>query len=259
MDINSARRQVRLALIVGLCCSGGLFGCVPLGTPVVSDRSPGSDAIRQSGVYTVRRGDTLYSIAWRFGLDYRQLAGFNALSTPFTIFPGQRLLLKPSQRQSTVRVDRSASKPPTDLRSKPATAPGANRPVVAGRTQPLPAQGAERWVWPLAQRPSAGYGVGSQGVDYAINARSNVRASYYGDVVYAGNGIAGFERLIILKHAGDLLSAYSFNGKILVSEQDRVAPAAQIAQVMPRPGDRQKLYFEVRRNGKPINPELVIK
>ena len=79
-----------------------------------------------------------------------------------------------------------------------------------------------------------------------------------GEVVYAGNGIAGFERLVIVKHTTDLLSAYSFNGKIRVAEQQRVAGGAIIADILPRPGVGQKLHFEVRRKGQPINPATLL-
>ena len=85
-----------------------------------------------------------------------------------------------------------------------------------------------------------------------------MRSTRSGEVVYAGNGIAGFERLVIVKHTTDLLSAYSFNGKVQVAEQQRVRGGAVIAEILPRPGVGQKLHFEVRRKGQPINPATVL-
>ena len=86
-----------------------------------------------------------------------------------------------------------------------------------------------------------------------------MRSASTGEVVYAGNGIAGYERLVIVKHSGNLLSAYSFNGRILVSEQQQVRTGQSLAELRPRNGNRQKVHFELRRNGEPINPKALIK
>ncbi|MBP74492.1 MAG: peptidase M23, partial [Gammaproteobacteria bacterium] len=102
------------------------------------------------------------------------------------------------------------------------------------------------------------FGSNNKGLDYAITARSRVRSTRSGEVVYAGNGIAGFERLVIVKHTTDLLSAYSFNGKIRVAEQQRISGGVIIAEILPRPGVGQKLHFEVRRKGQPINPAMLL-
>ena len=98
----------------------------------------------------------------------------------------------------------------------------------------------------------------NKGIDYVITSRSRVQSTRSGEVVYAGNGIAGFERLVIIKHSGELLSAYSFNGKMMVSEQQQVGGGSRIAEILPRPGVRQILHFEVRRMGKPVNPQSLL-
>ena len=85
-----------------------------------------------------------------------------------------------------------------------------------------------------------------------------MRNTRSGEVVYAGNGIAGFERLVIVKHSSELLSAYSFNGKMLVAEQQQVDGGVVIAEILPRPGVGQTLHFELRRKGLPINPQTLI-
>lgn len=287
---------LRLGIVCSvIVCAGLLGGCASPGSPVVTDRSLGD---RSQQTYVVVRGDTLYSIAWRFNLDHRRLAKANGIGAPFTIYPGQKLRLSelpiPVSRQSpqTARASAdqglgqtgrrpvlktasaaksaSASEPMTKPETKPETKPAtkstagnqrssqprtkAPAPKPAART----AQGGQTWYRPLPQRPSVPFGSNNKGLDYAITARSKVRSTRSGEVVYAGNGIAGFERLVIVKHTTDLLSAYSFNGKILVAEQQRVAGGAIIADILPRPGVGQKLHFEVRRKGQPINPATLL-
>ncbi len=234
----------------------------------------------QGGVYVVRKGDTLYSIAWRFDLDYQRLAAANRLGPPYTIFPGQRLQLReqapPKPRAKSVSKtptiagtqQRTPTKPSTqknrpqsrsqEAKRKPSTTARAatKAPVSLSKSSPQPQD--TTWHKPLPQKPSALFGSNNKGLDYAIAARADVRAARSGKVVYAGNGIAGFERLIIVQHSSELLSAYSFNGKMLVVEQQRVRGGVAIAQILPRPGVGQILHFELRRNGKPINPQSVI-
>ena len=277
---------LRLGIVwLGIVWAGLLGGCASPGSPVVTDRSLG-DRSQQS--YVVVRGDTLYSIAWRFNLDHRRLAMANGIGAPFTIYPGQKLRLSESpiaaarQSPQTARapadkgqagrrpVAKTASTVKSAPASKPATKPATKPAIGAQRTSqprtkaPAPkpaaraAQGGQTWYRPLPQRPSVPFGSNNKGLDYAITARSRVRSTRSGEVVYAGNGIAGFERLVIVKHTTDLLSAYSFNGKIRVAEQQRVAGGAIIADILPRPGVGQKLHFEVRRKGQPINPATLL-
>ncbi|MEC8346521.1 MAG: peptidoglycan DD-metalloendopeptidase family protein [Pseudomonadota bacterium] len=266
----------------GLFWIGMLGGCAAPGTPPVTDRSL---ANRNQQTYVVVRGDTLYSIAWRFNLDHRRLATANGIVAPFTIYPGQKLRLSETPKSTPAKVAKTSGsltdggvvatrKPAPNLGkiAKPAVAP---KPAVVARTRPKLAQqsrstaatpkrasstprSGQTWYRPLPQRPSVPFGNNNKGLDYAITARSKVRSTRSGEVVYAGNGIAGFERLVIVKHTTDLLSAYSFNGKVQVAEQQRVRGGAVIAEILPRPGVGQKLHFEVRRKGLPINPATVL-
>ena len=280
--------KLRALLRLGIVCLGVvsisiLGGCASPGSPVVTDRSLGD---RSQQTYVVVRGDTLYSIAWRFNLDHRSLAAANDIGSPFTIYPGQKLRLAESPRQASRHSQQGAnataqnsaahsrrrpvSKAASTAQATPASKPATKPSTVAQRTsQPKakapaprpaapPAQGGQTWDRPLPQRPSVPFGSNNKGLDYAITARSRVRSTRSGEVVYAGNGIAGFERLVIVKHTTDLLSAYSFNGKIRVAEQQRVAGGAIIADILPRPGVGQKLHFEVRRKGQPINPATLL-
>ena len=275
-------------LRIGIVCLGVvsismLGGCASPGSPVVTDRSLGD---RSQQTYVVVRGDTLYSIAWRFNLDHRSLAAANAIGSPFTIYPGQKLRLAESPRQTSRQSQRGAkapaensagqsrrrpvSKAASTAQATPASKSATKPSTVAQRTsrpkakahapRPAapPAQGGQTWYRPSPQRPSALSASNNKGLDYAITARSRVRSTRSGEVVYAGNGIAGFERLVIVKHTTDLLSAYGFNGKIRVAEQQRISGGVIIAEILPRPGVGQKLHFEVRRKGQPINPAMLL-
>ena len=259
---------------------------MPLGKPVVSE---GSQQPPISGnVFIVRPGDTLYSIAWRAGKDYKTLAQINGISAPFTIYPGQRLLLVAAEPQGPVastnapvekaNPSRSVAAPPKPKaqasvpKPKPKTQAKAKTKVVSPAPEKKPARqtvpkksspprrsGALTWVRPIKQNPSVAFGNGSKGWDYQVQGNIRMRSTSAGEVVYAGNGIAGYERLVIVKHSGNLLSAYSFNGRILVSEQQQVRTGQSLAELRPRNGNRQKVHFELRRNGEPINPKALIK
>lgn len=277
--------QILQRLIIVLLTIGLQIGCAALGAPTVSDRSRGAE-LTPSGQYVVRKGDTLYSIAWRLGLDYKFFASINRIGKPYVIFPGQKLRLrgKPRAVKPTVaKTSTAKTKPARQPTTKPAvrpTPPKAQKPQVASKPvtrkpstavakKPTTAQSrnkpqstralSSKWAWPVAQKPLGKFGKGSNGLDYAIVRRTNVMSAGLGEVVYAGNGIAGFERLVIVKHTGNLLSAYSFNGRVLVEEQQRIGSGMRLAEILPRPGVGQKLHFELRRNGNPINPGSVIR
>jgi lipoprotein NlpD len=259
-----------------------LSGCVAPGSPVVTDRSVTK---AKGGSYVVKKGDTLYSIAWRFDLDHQRLAAANNIDSPFTIYPGQRLRLSEQRpvKTASTGVTKTAgsarntqqtrqSKPQTQPQKKPQAKPRTQSQTAPARTvaktsvpksrasgSPQSSQRADAtWYRPISKKPDVPFGSNNKGLDYAIGSRAGVRAARSGKVVYAGNGIAGFERLIIVQHSSDLLSAYSFNGKMLVKEQQRVRGGAEIAQILPRPGVGQTLHFELRRKGKPINPQTLI-
>ena len=259
-------RWIRVLALTGL-----LAACVAPGSPLVTDRS-----LSKSGqtTYTVARGDTLYSIAWRFDLDYRRFAAANQIGPPFTIYPGQKLRLTDvtSPAATTTRARAAAANAPSKsaVAQKPSvtktqTAKSAvtRRPeparVATKAPQKTTAQESKAWFQPLPQKPSVVFGKNSKGLDYAVSSRARVRNAQRGEVVYAGNGIAGFERLVIVKHSSELLSAYSFNGKMLVAEQQQVSGGEVIAEILPRPGVGQTLHFELRRKGLPINPQTLIR
>lgn len=198
--------------------------------------------------YVVRRGDTLYGIAWRHGLDHRRLAAWNGLGDGSLIHPGQRLRLTPPPGR------RSA--PATTARETPASAPAPRARPPAPQPLPQAAPPAD-WLWPTEGRVLSAFGQGSlggKGLDIGGRPGQPVRAASAGQVVYSGSGLIGYGQLIILKHNETYLSAYGHNSKLLVQEGDRVRTGQQIARMGEGPGRRPVLHFEIRQNGKPVDP-----
>lgn len=182
--------------------------------------------------YRVKRGDTLYSIAWRHGLDHRQLARWNQLDDENLIYPGQVLILKP---------------PGASRRSNPNQTSSA-RVTDSGQT----------WVWPTTGRVvstfTQGGGVAGKGIDIAGRSGQPIRAAAPGKVVYSGSGLLGYGQLIIVKHSNTYLSAYGHSDELLVQEGDSVKAGERIAKMGVGPEKRPLLHFEIRLNGKPVDP-----
>ncbi|MEZ5463058.1 peptidoglycan DD-metalloendopeptidase family protein [Dokdonella sp.] len=237
-----------------------------------------------AGSYKVRRGDTLYSIAFRNGLDYRDVARANGIGPPYTIYVGQVIRL--DGRSGASRASASASKPrsapkspspqrPSTSPKKPATsAAAASNPAPAPtQTAPAPAAQAPRpvsaspaatasnagisWRWPASGSLITGYIAGDQtrqGINIAGKAGDPVRSAADGEVVYSGNGLIGYGELIIVKHSTTMLSAYGHNRRRLVQEGDTVKAGQQIAEMGSSSASRDMLHFEIRKNGKPVDP-----
>lgn len=215
--------------------------------------------------YTVRRGDTLYSVAWAHGLTVGELAAQNRIHPPYTIYPGQQLRVsEATQAAAPVRIQPLPGKqPPAPVL---ATAP---KPVVsAPKTvvkQPVPAKSSPptgagfdgQWRWPTRGRVLRGFkpnASGKKGIDIGGHHAQPVKAAAGGRVVYAGSGLVGYGRLIIIKHNENLLSAYGHNSKLLVAEGDHVKAGEMIAKMGNSGTNRTALYFEIRKDGKPVNP-----
>ncbi len=190
--------------------------------------------------YTVRSGDTLYSIGWRYGLDYKDIARWNGIGRDYRIDVGQRLELR---------------LPPGAV----ATRRGAAAPPAAGRGAGLPAVLPEPpdWVWPVAggrvvgalRQPSGGVGLR---IDGALG--QPVMAAADGKVVYTGSGLRGYGQLVIVSHARGWLSAYGHNSSVLVAEDEQVRAGQRIATMGLGAAQQPMLYFEVRIDGKPVDP-----
>lgn len=237
----------------------------------VSDGKPAASAPQAGELpkyHVVRRGETLYSIAFRYGLDFRVLARRNQVREPFTIYPGQQLLLRDGQVAVATPASPSTppARPPAEPRKPVATAPVATAPVApvaaapARAVDPLRAP-AGSWRWPVQGKllsPFNPAGVGPKGIAISGNAGDAVHAARDGRVVYTGNSLVGYGQLVIIKHDDVYLSAYAHNRKLLVREGDSVRAGDAIAEMGSSGTDRTKLHFEVRRNGDPIDPLTVL-
>ncbi|MCH7735432.1 MAG: peptidoglycan DD-metalloendopeptidase family protein [Chloroflexi bacterium] len=201
--------------------------------------------------YTVREGDTLYSIAFRYGLDYRDLARRNGIGRDYTIYPGQALRL----RGEAVAATRASSGTPNTT-TRPTTTRTSPLPATAGPTS-TPVRSSFEWLWPAAGEVVHGFEGSdstSKGIDISGRRASDVRATAAGRVVYAGSGLRGYGRLIIVKHDETFISAYAFNRRLLVQEGDEVAAGEQIAEMGQGPDDTPMLHFEIRVDGRAVDP-----
>jgi lipoprotein NlpD len=200
-------------------------------------------------VYVVRPQDTMYSIAWRYGLDFHDLARWNNIGPDFRIAVGQVLVLSPTARSSTAPSLTPSPKAPSSARVSSKASP----PVLTTPGSPAAAPSTLKWTWPTdpkaAPRPVPGGGIllaGQVGQD--------VRAACSGRVVYTGSGLRGYGNLIIIKHGENMLSAYAHNRETLVNEGQEVTLGQVIAHMGEGAPNKPVLYFEIRRNGKPVDP-----
>ena len=233
------------------------------------------EPLPRGGVHVVSPGETLYGISFRFGLRYQDVAAWNGIADPFVIEVGQRLRLQPSPGES--RPDVTASTPtrpgfaaPTPVLPAPsAPRPGTVSPMPPRATNPPPVStappsaatapivGAPSWRWPTRGQIVGRYVAGDktqQGINIAGSAGQPVQASADGVVVYSGAGLVGYGELIIIKHNDEWLSAYAHNRRRLVTEGTRVRAGDTIAEMGRTGASRDMLHFEVRRNGKPVDP-----
>lgn len=334
---GKAAAALSLALLLAACAS---TPPAPVEDISLQERTPPAGPVRSPrsspavAVHKVVAGDTLYSIAFKNGLDYRELARINRIESPFRIFVGQELKLAdppprehaavtalpaPSAGQTTItalpeaprrpapnanadpRAARSAAPPgnerasPTAVSKPPASpvaaatapppavapAPVPQSPMPAGTAAPAgdPAavpprsgalapgataaavaapvlnSGGVSWRWPASGKVVGTFVSGDQtrqGIDIAGSTGANVSAAADGTVVYSGNGLLGYGELVIVKHSTSFLSAYGHNRKRLVKEGDAVKAGQTIAEMGG--SNREMLHFEIRSNGKPVNP-----
>ncbi|MBT8768639.1 peptidoglycan DD-metalloendopeptidase family protein [Metapseudomonas boanensis] len=223
-----------------------------------------------SGQYRVQRGDTMYSIAFRFGWDWKALAARNGIPAPYVIRPGQIIrfdgqsgqarptaIARTSSVAPSVVSTSAASRPQTSVRQ--AATPVATAPSSASASPPMQPVGrsAAGWAWPasgaLIGRFSSN-GSLNKGIDIAGELGQPVLAASDGSVVYAGSGLRGYGELVIIKHSDTYVSAYGHNRRLLVREGQQVKVGQTIAEMGSTGTDRVKLHFEIRRQGKPVDP-----
>lgn len=229
------RFSLALAVLLLAACSGAVRWEEPgaRGTPAPSSRTGTADA--RAAWHTVRAGETLFSIASRYGLGISELAVWNDLGDGTLIRVGQRLRLSPAGGMSS----------------------SSSGPVAPAGSEPPP-----RWQWPVSGPVLARYGespLTASGIQLGGRPGDGIRAAAGGQVVYAGNGLKGYGELLIIKHSPTWLSAYGYNQALLVREGDQVAAGQPIARMGEGPGvtgasRRAALHFEIRRNGTPLDP-----
>ena len=239
--------------------------------PIRERRQPPSEKIFQ---HVVARGETLFSIAWRYDLDYKILAKTNRIGSDFIIHPGQVLDLRtdshPAYYQhqqynspkkpsaSTMITENSSRRPHLNER------PFSKSSVTSGRkkspTQPSYTKPSHRslvWRWPIKGRVISKFS-GAKGLNKGIDIKAKegdkVISAAAGVVVYAGSGLRGYGKLLIIKHNDIFLSAYGHNSRLRVAEGDVVDAGQHIAEAGASGTNISKLHFEIRRDGKPVNP-----
>ena len=230
---------------------------------------PGAENAGKPGYYTVKRGDTLIRIGLDNGQSWRDIARWNNLDNPNVIEVGQVLRVAPPASEVAVarpitppQIVGTPLAPASGARAPAATASGAaaasSAPAVppsAANTTPIPPEEDLGWIWP-AQGTLAGTfdEVKNKGVDITGKAGDPVLAAADGRVVYAGAGLRGYGNLIILKHNNTFLTAYAHNQTLLIKEDQSVRKGQKIAEMGNTDADQVKLHFEVRRQGKPVDP-----
>jgi lipoprotein NlpD len=300
LTVNQQRagRSSFKLLTTGLVLASVLVGCSsgPTSGVRVIDRNgaSGSAAARApqrptvtTGQYVVRRGDTLYSIAFRYGWDFKALAERNRIPAPYTIYPGRVIRFDggsgtpviaasaPSVSTSTSTTSASTDSTPsssiktTVIRRPVVAAPGVVVPVSPSSSTPTsspvpmtnPVPAGERlsgsWAWPtngVLIGKFASNGSLNKGIDIAGDLGQPVFAAGDGTVVYAGSGLRGYGELVIIKHGDTYVSAYGHNRRLLVREGQQVKVGQSIAEMGSTGTDRVKLHFEIRRQGKPVDP-----
>lgn len=271
--LSACSTETRVAPVIDRPTSSVAISRPRPAAPPAEDTRP--DA---AGTYTVRRGDTLLRIALDHGQNYRDLVAWNNLSDPDDIKVGQVLKVAPPERGGNAVVTNPIAMPGAD---KPAAPPrktepnGAKKPysdaalaqkednpkaekvtgIAAGSTVTASDDEKLSWMWPSDGRIIATFDEGkNKGIDIAGRLGQQVMAAGSGKVMYAGSGIRGYGNLVIVKHSNSLLSAYAHNRTIVVKEGQNVTKGQVIAEMGNSDTDTVKLHFEIRQQGKPVDP-----
>ena len=294
-----------------------LAACESLAPAPVVERGKGASSSAQAvpakDLYTVKRGDTLYSIAQANGVDHRELAALNNIDNPSRIFVGQQLRLRaaaapaasgvvtqpvgagapvveqrsldsspapaaaaspntpqmkvepkagkePYSEEALARAQHDQSATPVVAKAEPrAEAKPEPKPEAKPETKPAadPSAGGDdvAWIWPANGTVISQFSEsGAKGIAIGGKAGDAVVAAGDGKVVYAGTGLRGYGQLIIVKHNATFLSAYAHNQKLLVKEGQTVSKGQKIEEMGHTDADQVKLHFEIRRQGKPVDP-----
>lgn len=244
-----------LSMVLGGCASRpGTSAAV---RPVVYPPAP--------EFYTVRPGDTVSKIAARYGLDYRQVAALNGLNEQYVIYVNQQLRLRgrPSGRLVATAPVVVRSQPPRIEPLPAAVAPASvvpARPAATPVTEPLPTASVLQWQWPVSLTVSERFDLTRKvrGLRFLGTAGTPVRAAASGEVVYASNGLPEYGNLLLIRHTDGYISAYAHLQQMLVSQGSRVEAGQQIALLGSSGTTQAMLEFQIRKNGKPLDPLLLL-
>ena len=214
---------------------------------------PGIENAGKPGYYMVKPGDTMIRIGLENGQNWRDIARWNSLDNPNLIEVGQVVRVIPPTGDSTQVVTRPVTFSP--VASAPVQAASAARPALAPVVASSGSDEDVGWIWPAQGTLVAGFDEAkNKGLDISGKDGDAVIASADGRVVYSGAGLRGYGNLIILKHNNTFLTAYAHNKSLLVKEDQTVKKGQKIAEMGNSDADRVKLHFEIRRQGKPVDP-----
>ncbi|MFT3758765.1 peptidoglycan DD-metalloendopeptidase family protein [Thauera sp.] len=284
--------QTRFGLMPALLASAVLAGCASTYDAPVRDRNgappvTGSVPAVPAGMHVVRQGETLLGIARQHNVTLPDLVRWNNLTDPNQIQVGQTLRVGPSDvaqdggatvipigegavaqpipmpgsvepaapplKQGPLGGSIPYSQAPGSGTATPPTVPVPEQPAPAPEMPPTAATG--EWQWPSAGRVVAAYNEATnKGLDIGGNVGDPVYAAAAGKVVYAGSGLRGYGKLVVIKHNQEYNSVYAHNDKLLVKEDDQVTQGQKIAELGSSETDRPKLHFEIRKQGKAIDP-----
>jgi lipoprotein NlpD len=240
----------------------------PTADAVPAKPLPGAENAGKPGYYTVKPGDTLIRIGLDNGQSWKDIARWNMLDNPNVIEVGQVLrVISPNavalENGVTTRPVASSTvtpvavpAPAASAASSPASAASAAaKPVTPTPVAPAGAEDDVAFIWPTSGGLIAGFDEAkNKGLDLGGKTGDAVLAAADGRVVYAGAGLRGYGNLLILKHNNTYLTAYAHNQTLLVKEDQSVRKGQKIAEMGSSDADRVKLHFEIRRQGKPVDP-----
>ena len=245
-----------------------LMGCQsPYQSPVAEIDEP--RFLDTDRIHRVNEGETLYVIAWIYDLDFIHIARVNSLSSPYIIFPGQILNVDPraqavqqTRNTATTTANTATGRNQEQLRQ---TSQSRSQATAQSTSQSSPVQinpvtvrqGPVNWAWPAQGNIIGRFsesGVENKGINIAGREGDAVLAAAAGEVVYAGSGLLLYGELVIIKHNDRFLSAYAHNSALLVAEGDKVSRGEKIAELGSTGVDTEMLHFEIRLEGKPVDP-----
>lgn len=267
------------------CLALTLVACSGSHSPAPVDSWSGKSrqkASLRAETYQVKKGDTLFSIAFRSGMDYRALARLNRIPEPYTIYVGQVLVTgQDTGYQTALRGPQNAAKSANKNYSNSVNSNSSanNAKVVARQNQKRYGQNQQvkepektgkstsngnvsQWLWPVKGPVLAKFSHqehGNKGLDIGGAVGTPIKAAAAGQVVYAGNALRGYGNLVIIKHNDDFLSAYAHNSRLLVKERESVVAGQLIAEMGNTDADRVQLHFEIRFRGQSVDPLKYLK